>query len=57
MVCDNDVNTIRSGEKRFGAGRGYRDVGAVTVGTGIGGALVLDGQMVRGHNWAVGHFG
>jgi len=57
VVCDNDVNTILAGEMRFGAGRGYRDVGALTVGTGIGGALVLAGCMVRGSNWATGHFG
>jgi glucokinase len=57
VVCDNDVNTILAGEMRFGAGRGYRDVVAFTVGTGIGGAVVLDGRMVRGKNWATGHFG
>lgn len=57
VVCDNDVNTILAGEMRFGAGRGYRDVAAVTVGTGIGGALVQGGSMVRGRNWATGHFG
>lgn len=57
VVCDNDVNTLLAGEMRFGAGRGYRDVAAVTVGTGIGGAIVLGGSMVRGRNWATGHFG
>jgi glucokinase len=57
VVCDNDANAILAGEMRFGAGRGYRDVAAVTVGTGIGGALVVDGRMVRGRNWATGHFG
>ena len=57
VVCDNDVNTILAGEMKFGAGRGYRDVVAFTVGTGIGGAVVLDGRMVRGKNWATGHFG
>jgi glucokinase len=57
VVCDNDVNTILAGEMRFGAGGGYRNVVALTVGTGIGGALVLDACMVRGSNWATGHFG
>ena len=57
VVCDNDVNTILAGEMRFGAGQGYRDVAGVTVGTGIGGALVLRGCLVRGRNWAAGHFG
>ncbi len=57
VVCDNDVNAILAGEMRFGSGRGYQDVIAMTVGTGIGGALVLGGRLVRGHNWAAGHFG
>jgi glucokinase len=57
VVCDNDVNTILAGEMRFGAGKGYRSAIGITVGTGIGGALVLDGRMIRGKNWAAGHFG
>jgi len=57
VVCDNDVNTLLAGEMRFGAGRGYDDVAALTIGTGVGGALVLGKRMVRGRNWATGHFG
>ena len=57
VVCDNDVNAILAGEMRFGAGRGRSDVAALTVGTGIGGALVISGHLVRGRNWATGHFG
>lgn len=57
VVCDNDVNTILAGQMEFGAGRGYRDAVGITVGTGIGGAIVLDGKMIRGKNWATGHFG
>lgn len=57
VICDNDVNAILAGEVRYGAARGYRDVIAITVGTGIGGALLIGGSVVRGHNWAAGHFG
>jgi glucokinase len=57
VVCDNDVNAILAGEMRFGAGRGYQSAIGITVGTGIGGALVLNGHMLRGKNWAAGHFG
>lgn len=57
VACDNDVNAILAGEMRFGAGRGHHDVVGITVGTGIGGALVIAGRMVRGRNWATGHFG
>lgn len=57
VVCDNDVNMILAGEMRFGAGRSYRNVIGITIGTGIGGALVLDGCMIRGRNWAAGSYG
>jgi glucokinase len=57
VACDNDVNAMLAGEMRFGAGRGYQNVVAIAVGTGIGGALFLEGRLVRGHNWAAGHFG
>jgi glucokinase len=57
VVCDNDANAILAGEMRFGAGRAFRDAIGVTVGTGIGGALMIGRRMVRGRNWATGHFG
>lgn len=57
VTCDNDVNAMLAGEMRFGAGRGYQNVAAIAVGTGIGGALFIDGRLVRGRNWAAGHFG
>lgn len=57
VVCDNDANTILAGEMRFGAARGLGDVIAITIGTGIGGAFAVGGNIVRGHNWAAGHFG
>ncbi len=56
-VVDNDVNALAVGECRFGAGRGFRDLLCVAVGTGIGGAIVLDGQLHRGANWAAGEIG
>ncbi len=45
---DNDANVAAYGEHRFGAGRGYRHMLLVTVGTGIGGGIVTDGQLFRG---------
>jgi glucokinase len=44
-------------ECRFGAGRGHRFVLCVTLGTGIGGALVLDNLVYRGANGMAGEFG
>lgn len=47
---DNDANTAAYAEYRFGAGRGYRHLLLVTVGTGIGGGIVSDGRLFRGSN-------
>lgn len=57
VVVDNDANTTALGESRFGAGAGHRFVLCVTLGTGIGGALVLDGRVFRGANGMAGEFG
>lgn len=55
---DNDANAAAWGEWRFGAGRGYRHMLLVTVGTGIGGGIVAGRRLFRGaHGFAadVGH--
>jgi glucokinase len=57
VVVDNDANTMALAECRFGAGRGHRFVLCVTLGTGIGGALVLDNRVYRGANGMAGEFG
>jgi glucokinase len=56
-VIENDVNALAVGESRFGAGCGFSDVLYVAVGTGVGGALVLDGRLRRGASWAAGEIG
>jgi glucokinase len=57
VVVDNDANTTALGESRFGAGAGHRFVLCVTLGTGIGGAIVIDGRVFRGANGMAGEFG
>jgi len=57
VAVDNDVNVLALAEHRFGAGRGLRDVLFVAVGTGIGGALVLDGRLRRGATSTAGEIG
>jgi glucokinase len=57
VVVDNDVNVLALAEQRFGAGRGLCDVLFVAVGTGIGGALVLDGRLRRGATSTAGELG
>jgi glucokinase len=47
-LVDNDANAAAWGEFRFGAGRGSRDMLLVTMGTGIGGGIVIQGKLFRG---------
>lgn len=48
VVIENDANAAAWGEFRFGAGADVDDLLLVTVGTGVGGGLVLDGELYRG---------
>jgi glucokinase len=57
IVVDNDANAAAWAESRFGAAAGHRHVLCITLGTGIGGALLLDGRVFRGANGMAGEFG
>ena len=48
VVIENDANAAGWAEFRFGAGRGVGHMVMLTMGTGVGGAVVLDGQLFRG---------
>ncbi len=48
VVVENDVNAAAWGEFRFGAGADVDDLLMVAVGTGVGGGVVIDGQLLRG---------
>ena len=52
VVVENDANAAGWAEFRFGAGRDVQDMLLLTVGTGLGGAVVIDGYLVRGA-WGV----
>ena len=54
---ENDANAAGLAEARFGAGQGFGSVVYVTMSTGIGGGIVLDGKLWRGHSWNGGEFG
>lgn len=56
-VIDNDVNAVALGEWSFGAGRGTQHSVYVTLGTGVGGGLVLNGRLVRGAIGSAGEVG
>lgn len=57
VVLDNDANTAALGEYVYGAGRGYRNVVYVTVSTGIGGGIILDGEIYHGVGASAGEIG
>jgi glucokinase len=57
VVVDNDANVGGWAETRFGAARGAQDAVFVAVGTGIGGAIIIDGQLRRGWQGASGEIG
>jgi glucokinase len=57
VFIDNDVNLVTLGEWCYGAGRGARILVGLTLGTGVGGGLVLDGSLYRGVSGAAGELG
>ncbi len=57
VYLENDVNLITLGEWKFGAGKGYADIFCITLGTGVGGGLVLHGQIYRGPAFVAGEVG
>jgi glucokinase len=57
VVLDNDANAGAMGEYAVGAGRGSRNMFYVTIGNGIGGALILEGRLWRGVTGFAGEFG
>lgn len=56
-VVENDANAAGWGEARFGAARGASSAVILTVGTGIGGAIILNGELVRGTHGLAGEWG
>jgi glucokinase len=56
-VVDNDANVFALGEFVFGAGKGLRHLVGMTLGTGYGTGVVLDGRLLHGANCGVGELG
>lgn len=57
VIIENDANAAVLGEVHFGAARGHKDVVYITISTGIGGGLYLDGQLYRGSSGFAGEIG
>jgi glucokinase len=56
-TIENDANAMAYGEFKNGAARDGRHIVCITLGTGVGGALILDGQLYRGAQLAAGEIG
>ena len=56
-VLENDVNCAALGEKWLGAGRGKKDFICVTIGTGVGGGIIMNDDILRGDTCVAGEFG
>ncbi|NOY61424.1 MAG: ROK family protein [Calditrichaeota bacterium] len=54
---DNDANLMALAESRVGAAKGYENVIALTLGTGIGGGILINNELYRGHNFAGAELG
>lgn len=56
-ILDNDANAAALAEHRFGAGRGFDNFIYITVSTGIGGGIIINGKLVRGISGNAGEIG
>lgn len=57
LVLENDVRAALFGEWQYGAGQDFQDLVMITLGTGVGSAVMINGQMVRGVNHIAGNLG
>lgn len=57
VTVDNDANAMAYAEWRYGAAKGHRNVVCLTLGTGVGGGLILNGEPYRGSAFGAGEVG
>jgi glucokinase len=57
VVVTNDANAAAVGEMIYGGARGMKDFVVITLGTGLGGGIVIDGKLVYGHDGFAGEIG
>lgn len=57
ILFDNDANAAAWGEYIAGSGKGTKSMIAVTLGTGVGGGIILNGELYEGINYAAGELG
>lgn len=57
VFADNDARVAMAGELVWGAARGHAHIVMLTLGMGVGGAVLTNGQLLRGHTGVAGHLG
>lgn len=57
IIIDNDVHCFALAEFTYGAGKNYKNILCVTLGTGIGGGIIMNGKLCRGANNMAGELG
>ncbi|CAM5646047.1 N-acetylmannosamine kinase [Streptomyces tendae] len=57
VVVENDANAAAWGEYKFGGGKGHRNVICITLGTGLGGGIIIGNKLRRGHFGVAAEFG
>ncbi len=57
VIVENDANCMAFAEWRLGAGRGFQNVVFISLGTGVGGAIIANGQLIRGARHGAGEIG
>ena len=57
LVMDNDARMATVGEWQFGAGKGKNNIVMMTIGTGVGTGVILDGRLLYGSNFCAGSLG
>lgn len=57
VYCENDANAAAYGEAAYGASKGTKNSVMITLGTGVGGGVIVDGKLVTGINAAAGELG
>ena len=57
VFVDNDANLMALGEHKYGAGRNFKDMICLTIGTGVGGGIILNNELYRGSFYAGAELG
>lgn len=57
VLLENDANAAALAESKAGAGKGYSDLVMITLGTGVGGGIVIDGKLYSGFNYSGAELG